>query len=72
MPKKGYQDIKEEVFVKRTGKNFEDWQKILDRFDVKKNGRSAAVRFLKKVYKVNAWWSHVVVIRYEFEKNIVR
>ena len=69
MPKKGYKDIKEEVIVKRTKRNFKDWQKILDKFNVKKNGHKAASDYLIKTYKVNAWWSHVLIIRYEYEKK---
>ena len=70
MPEKGYKDIKEEVIVKRTGKDFKEWKRILDKFDVKKNGHKAAAEFLKNIYKVNPWWAQVLVIRYEFEKKI--
>lgn len=70
MPKKGYKDIKEEVIVKRTKKTFSDWRKILDKFDVKKNGHMAAVRHLRNVHRVNQWWAQVLVIRYEYENKI--
>ena len=69
MPKKGYKDINEEVIKKRTGKNFKDWRKILDRFNVKKNGRFFAVKYLINSYGVTPWWSQVLVIRYEYEKK---
>jgi glucan phosphorylase len=36
MPKKGYKDIKEDVILKRTSKTFNEWKKILDKFNVKK------------------------------------
>ncbi len=72
MPKKGYQDIKKEVLIKRTGKDFSQWKKILDKFDVKKNGRKTSAEFLRNVYKVNAWWSQVIVVMYEYEKKIKR
>ncbi len=70
MPKKGYKDIKEEVIVKRTGKHFNEWRRVLDKFNVKKNGRKAAAEYLKNMHKVNPWWSQVIVIRYEYEKNL--
>jgi len=70
MPKKGYKDIKEEVILKRTGKNYKDWEKILDKFDVKKRGHSETARYLMSVYKVNSWWSQVIVIRYEYENKL--
>lgn len=66
--KKGYQDIKHEVVVKRTGKSFDEWQKILDKFNVKKNGHNNAVKFLIAKFKINTWWAHVIVIRYEYKK----
>ena len=72
MPKKGYKDIKEEVIVKRTKRSFKDWRKILDKFDVKTNGHNASAKHLKNVYKVNAWWAQVLVIRYEYENKIKR
>jgi len=70
MPKKGYKDIKEEVIIKRTRRSFTDWRKILDKFDVKKNGHKAAVDFLVNDHQVNSWWAQVLVIRYEYEKRI--
>ncbi len=72
MPKKGYKDIKEEVIIKRTRRSFNDWRKILDKFDVKKNGHKSAAMFLNRVYKVNPWWSQVIVIRYEYENKLRR
>lgn len=72
MPQKGYKDIKEEVIVKRTGRNFYEWGKILDRFDVKKNGHKAAANYLMIMHRVNPWWAQVIVVRYEFEKKIKR
>lgn len=69
MPKKGYKDIKEEVIIKRTRRSFSDWWKILDKFNVKKNGHKAAANFLVNTHKVDAWWAQVLVIRYEYEKK---
>ena len=70
MPQKGYKDIKKEVIVKRTGKDFTEWRKILDGFNVKKNGHKAAAEYLKNEHGVNPWWAQVIVVRYEFEKKL--
>ncbi|MDP3882877.1 MAG: hypothetical protein Q8Q48_02370 [Candidatus Staskawiczbacteria bacterium] len=70
MPKKGYKDIKEEVIIKRTRKHFNEWRKILDKFNVKKNGHKASARHLTTKYKVNPWWAQVLVIRYKYERKI--
>jgi len=70
MPKKGYKDIKEEVIIKRTRRSFKDWRKVLDKFDVKKNGHKAAVEHLIKDHKINSWWAQVIVIRYKYENKI--
>ncbi len=72
MSKEGYKDIKEEVIIKRTGRNFESWEKILDKFYKTKKDRKEAVKYLVKDYRVNAWWAQMLVTRYEFEKNISR
>ena len=72
MPKKGYKDIKDEVIVKRTKRSFGDWRKILDKFDLKKNGHKASVQFLIDKYQVNSWWAQVIVIRYEYENKLMR
>ena len=70
MPKKGYKDIKEEVIIKRTRRSFADWRKILDKFDVKKNGHKKSVNYLVNIYKLNSWWAQVIIIRYEYENKI--
>ena len=70
MPKKGYKDIKEEVFIKRTKKKFNDWRRILDKFNVAEHGHKEATEYLVKKYKINPWWAQVIVIRYEYEKKI--
>jgi hypothetical protein len=69
MPKKGYKDIKNEVIIKRTRRSFNEWKKILDKFNVAKNGRKSAVDYLVEKYSLNRWWANVIVIRYEFEKS---
>jgi hypothetical protein len=72
MPKKGYKDIKEEVIIKRTGRNFDEWMRILERFNVRKNGHQAAAKYLMAVHRVNPWWSQVIVVRYEYENKLRR
>ena len=72
MPKKGYKDIKEEVILKRTRRNFDDWRRVLDKLNVKKNGHKSAAKHLVSRYKVNPWWAQVIVIRYEYEKKLGR
>lgn len=72
MIKKGYNDIKDQLAIRRTGKSFAEWQKILDRFNVQKNGHDASVQYLRKAHKANNWWSHVIVIRYEHDKKMRR
>jgi len=69
MPKKGYKDIKEEVIVKRTGRSFNEWRKILDNFDVRKNGHRKTVEYLMD-HRINPWWSQVIVVRYEHENKL--
>ena len=70
MPKKGYKDIKQEVLIKRTGKDYREWKKVLDKFNVKENGHKSSAEYLKNIYRVNPWWAQVIVIMYEYEKKL--
>ena len=67
---KGYKTIKEEVIINKTGKSFKYWIKILDKFNVKKNGHTLTAKFLREKYKLGPWWSQVITVKYEYEKNL--
>ncbi len=64
------QTIKPETFVEKTGKSREAWAMILDRFDVKKNGHTAAAKYLYNEHSVSYWWAQTLVVDYEQERGL--
>ena len=62
--------IGDEAVKAKTGKNWKEWFKILDRLDIKTNGHRVVVMQLYRKYKLNPWWSQAVVIKYEWEHGL--
>ena len=67
---KGFMKIRDERVKEQTGKFTEEWIKVLNEFNVKKFGHTAAAKHLRDKYHLSAWWAQVVVIRYEYVKNL--
>ncbi|CAG0979737.1 hypothetical protein PHYC_01700 [Phycisphaerales bacterium] len=55
---------------KATGRTWDQWLAILDRFDVRKNGHAAAAEFVHVRHKCPPWWSQMVVVGYEQERGL--
>ena len=68
--KKGYKDIKDDKILGKTKKTFQEWSKILDKFNVKVNGHTASAKYLKENYNLSPWWSQVITIKYEYEGDL--
>lgn len=62
--------IRPETVVQKTGHSWEEWDKILDEWDVKKNGSPASARHLREEYNVSMWWSNTIVSRYRTLKGL--
>ena len=65
-----YAKISDEKARTATGKTWQAWAEILDRFGVKKNGHASTVKYLRDKHSLNDWWSQVVTIRYEKDHGI--
>ncbi len=57
-------------FEEKTGKSWEEWFAILDKFDVKKNGHKAAAEFLYEKYSCPEWWCQTITVEYEKAKGL--
>ncbi len=68
--KKDMQKLKDDIIISKTSKSTNEWIKILDRFNVKKNGYTQATKHLLENYNVHPKWAKTVVIRYEFRKGL--
>lgn len=67
--KSGYH-IGGEAVEKKTGKPWSEWLKILDKYDVVKNGHRNAAFYLHEKHGISAWWSQTVVVKYEYERGL--
>jgi hypothetical protein len=56
--------------VEKTGRPWEEWNAILDAWDVKTKGFTAGTRYLRERYGVSMWWSNTIVSRYEFIRDL--
>jgi hypothetical protein len=57
--------IKPETVIEKTGRSWEEWDSILNDFDVASNCSPAASRHLRENYDVSMWWSNTILTRYK-------
>ena len=62
--------IADERVKDATKKSLAHWFILLDRFDVKKYGHTAAADYLSRVHGIKPWWTQAVVIEYEYARNL--
>ena len=67
---KAFAKISNAAVLKATGKGWNEWLTILDKFDVKANGHAAAAEFLSVKQKIGPWWSQMVVVGYEQARGL--
>ncbi|HZY11133.1 MAG TPA: hypothetical protein VFF29_08260 [Bacteroidota bacterium] len=66
----GYRMFREEVIVEKTGKSTKEWNAILDKWSASAKGHTSSAEYLRNRYKLSAWWSQAVTIRYEYERGL--
>ncbi len=74
MPQKrvGFRRISDRSVQERTGRSWQEWLKILDKWGMKGKGHTLTAKFLNKQYGINPWWAQAVTIRYEWERGLRR
>lgn len=55
-----------------TGRTWDQWLAVLDRFDVRRHGHAAAAEFVHSRHKCPPWWSQMVVVGYEQVRGLRR
>lgn len=55
---------------KATGRTWDQWLAILDKFDVKSNGHKSAAAFVHDTHNCPPWWSQMVVVGYEQARGL--
>jgi hypothetical protein len=67
--KKGSQRISDETAREKTGKGWEEWHKILEKWGIKDKGHTATAKHLRENYGLTPWWAQAVTSHYEREKG---
>jgi len=62
--------ISDAAVLKATGRTWEQWLAILDRFDAKKHGHKAAAAHIHQAHDCAPWWSQMVVVAYEQARGL--
>ena len=66
----GWRRISNDAVLAKTGKSWDAWFAVLDRFDVPARGHTATARYLREEHGVSGWWAQAVTVRYEHERGL--
>jgi len=70
MKKTIFQKISNDAVSAKTEKQWPEWFRILDKFDLKKKGHTQAAKFLREKHGLTDWWAQAITIRYEWENGL--
>jgi uncharacterized protein YndB with AHSA1/START domain len=62
--------VSAEAVRKATGKSWDEWFTLLDKFGGPAKGRKAINEFLYSKHKVDAWWTTTLVVEYEKARKV--
>ena len=62
--------ISDEAVETRTGKSWDQWFRILDRWGAAAKGPKATAAWLHETRELPTWWAQMVTVRYEQERNL--
>lgn len=62
--------ISDEVVQTRTGKDWDRWFRILDRWGAAAKGHKATAKWLHEKHTLSPWWSQMVTVRYERDRGL--
>lgn len=68
--KAGTRRISDEAVRAKTGKDWEEWFRVLDAWGASESGHTASAKYLRDEHGVSAWWAQAVTIRYEYERGL--
>lgn len=68
--KRGPLAFSEERVKEKTGKGWDYWFGVLDKFDVRSKGHTATAKYLRDKRKVDPWWAQAITVRYERERKL--
>ena len=65
----GEKAISDAAVKERTGRSWNEWLGILDRWGAARRDHTTIARHLRVKYKLSPWWSQTVTVRYELERG---
>ncbi len=66
----GARKISDEAVRAKTGRSWEQWFRVLDRWDARAKGHSAAAKHLAERHGIGPWWSHMITARYDQDRGL--
>lgn len=67
---KAPQKVSEGAVRKATGKGWDEWFRILDRFGAERHGHKAAALWLEKEQGVGGWWAQSIAVQHEWARGL--
>ncbi len=67
---KEQQRISDEAVEKATGKRWDEWFRILDKYGAERHGHKATAQWLGKEQGLSGWWSQSVAIQHEWARGL--
>lgn len=68
--KEGVATISDDAVRAKTGKDWNEWFRVLDEFGGTEKGHKLMAKFLKEEQGLTAWWSQMVTVQYERERGM--
>jgi hypothetical protein len=65
----GIKAIRDKTVLEATGKSWEEWFEILDKWGGGEKRHNENAKYLREEQGLSAWWSNAVAFRYEWEKG---
>lgn len=70
MPDTGEPRIGDQTVRRRTGRGWEEWFRLLDRWGAVERDHAAIARYMEEAHGVSGWWAQTVAVEYERERGL--
>jgi hypothetical protein len=65
-----FQKISDDAVRAKTGKTWQHWFGVLDKYGLKDKGHTSAAKHLRDKHRLSDWWAQAVTIRYEWDHGL--
>lgn len=65
-----FRNISDKAVWGTTGKGWDDWFVILDRWRMQEKGHTFVRQLLRDEYGLSRWWAKTIIKRYEWERGL--